>query len=59
MPPWRVKVKSLDGKVTEVLSDEWKDALSNVVDFRTSGREAWIEDADGRLIDEETGQPKS
>jgi hypothetical protein len=53
---WYVKVRGSDQKVTGIQSDDWKHALERVAELRSSGREAWIEDVDGRKIDETTGQ---
>ena len=58
MAVWFVKVSGSEGRVTAVLKDQWNEALSDVREFRASGRQAWIKDIDGRVIDEETAMPK-
>jgi hypothetical protein len=45
--PWVVKVKNSDGSIADVAA-----ALSAVAAHRSSKREAWIVDAEGRRVDD-------
>lgn len=51
---WYVKVKNADKSVSAIMKHDWNDALRDVTEFRQQNREAWIEDADGRVLDENT-----
>lgn len=53
--PWIVKVRNEDGTVAAVLTLDWAAACSAVEAHRSSSREAWIEDAEGRRADESQG----
>jgi hypothetical protein len=55
---WYLKVKNSDGTVHAILKDDWKDLVRDLADFRHAQREAWIEDVNGRVLDQSTGQPK-
>ncbi len=56
---WYVKVRSADKTVASILKDVWNQAVADVAEFRKTGREAWIEDTNGRVIDETRGKVKS
>ena len=50
--PWIVKVKNSDGSVADIVTADWAAALSVVEAHRSSKREAWIVDAEGRRVDD-------
>jgi hypothetical protein len=54
---WLLKIRNENGQVADVIVQDWASALSAVTAYRSSGREAWIVDGTGRIIDERTGQP--
>ncbi len=47
------------GEVASILCDTPGQALDHAKDQRNRGRTAWIEDANGRLVDEATLAPKA
>ena len=49
---WRVKSRNADKSVNEMLADTPQQALELLADQRGRGRDAWIEDANGRPVDE-------
>jgi hypothetical protein len=51
---WRIKSRNSDKSVNEILADTPKQALDLLADQRGRNREAWIEDANGRPVDEAT-----
>jgi hypothetical protein len=53
--PWIVKVRNEDGSVADVFAADWAAARSAAAAYRSSSREAWIVDAQGRTVDEGTG----
>ena len=54
-----VKVRDGDGIIDVNLCEDWQLAVRNLNEFRSSGKDAWIENVDGRLLDENTGQVKT
>jgi hypothetical protein len=50
---WTIKVKNSDGSIAEVVTTDWAAALSAVDAHRSSKREAWIVDVEGRIVDKE------
>lgn len=51
--PWIVRVKNDDGSVADVLALDWVVARATVDAYRSSQRQAWIVDAQGRVMNEE------
>lgn len=50
--PWIVKVKNSDGSIADVETVDRTTARSVVEAHRSSKREAWIVDAEGRRVDD-------
>ncbi len=49
---WYVKAREYNGVVYPILCDEPMQVFDNLKEQRSRGLEAWIEDHDGKLIDE-------
>ncbi len=49
---WKIKARQADGSVSETFSDDAKHALDVLAHHRADGLEAWVEDTEGRRVDE-------
>jgi hypothetical protein len=49
---WYVKAKAPDREVVKILCDEPNEVISNMNDQRKTARQVWIEDEDGKQMDE-------
>ena len=56
---WNVKSKNPDGSFNNILCDKARQVFESLEDQRKMGREAWVEDAEGKTLDELTLEPKS
>lgn len=56
---WNVKSKNADGSLNNILCDKARQVFESLEDQRKIGREAWVEDAEGKTLDELTLEPKS
>jgi hypothetical protein len=53
--PIKVKTRDPSGAVAEILCDTVSGAISNAKQFRETGhKDVWMEDVNGRLVDERT-----
>jgi hypothetical protein len=55
---WNVKSKSAEGSLDHILCDKPRQVFEALEDQRKMGREAWVEDAQGKTLDEMTFEPK-
>jgi hypothetical protein len=55
---WNVKSKNADGSLDHILCDKQRQVFEALEDQRKMGREAWVEDAQGKTLDEMTFEPK-
>ena len=53
-----VKSKSADGSLNDILCYKPRQVFESLEDQRKMKREAWVEDAEGKTLDEMTFQPK-
>jgi FPC/CPF motif-containing protein YcgG len=53
-----VKSKTADGSLNHILCYQPRQVFENLEDQRKMGREAWVEDAHGKILDEITFKPK-
>ncbi len=49
---WYVKARDTEGAVYSILCDEPAQVLENLAEQRIMGRDAWIEDTSGKIINE-------
>ncbi len=49
---WYVKAKAPDREVVQIPCDEPNQVISNMRDQRKTARQVWIEDVNGKQIDE-------
>lgn len=55
---WSVKSKNADGSPNHILCDTERQVFETLEDQRKTGREAWVEDAEGKTLNEMTFEPK-
>jgi hypothetical protein len=56
---WYVKARYQNGEIAPILVDDPKKVLEHVAEQRAYGRlEVWIEDANGKRVDESAFQKK-
>jgi hypothetical protein len=55
---WSVKSKSADGSLNHILCYKPRQVFETLEDQRKMGREASVEDAQGKTLDEMTFEPK-
>jgi hypothetical protein len=55
---WNVKSKNADGSPNHTLCDTERQVFETLEDQRKLGREAWVENAEGKTLDEITFAPK-
>jgi len=53
-----VKSETADGSLIRIPCFEPRQVFENLEDQRKMGREAWVEDAGGKVLDEMTFKPK-
>ena len=53
-----VKSKTADGSLNHILCYQPRQVFENLEDQRKMGREAWVEDAGRKVLDEMTFKPK-
>ena len=49
---WYVKAKAPDREIVQILCDEPNQVISNMSDQRKTARQVWIEDENGKQMDE-------
>ena len=49
---WYVKAKTPDGEVVQIPCDEPNQVIDNLSDQRKRARQVWVEDVNGKQIDE-------
>ena len=47
---WKVKCEGADGKVSETIVHNWKEAVDLCTEFQAKGFKAWIETVDGKRV---------
>jgi hypothetical protein len=55
---WKVKSKSADGSLNHILCYKPRQVYETLEDQRKMGREAWVEDLEGKTLDEMTFEQK-
>jgi hypothetical protein len=55
---WNVKSKSADGSLNHILCYKPRQVYETLEDQRKMGREAWVEDLEGKTLDEMTFEQK-
>ena len=53
-----VKSETADGSLNRISCFEPRQVFENLEDQRKIGRQAWVEDAEGKVLDEMTFKPK-